>query len=108
MRMHEVKHMMDTFERAILHDGFSVVECLSECVMFYNGSFDDSTPRKGGVYEVIDETQHDVSDDIAAFKLADLPSPGKFGVFYDVDRPSKNELEQRWIDSTQAKLGGKS
>jgi 2-oxoglutarate ferredoxin oxidoreductase subunit beta len=34
----QVKHMMDTFERAILHDGFSVVECLSECVMFYPGS----------------------------------------------------------------------
>jgi 2-oxoglutarate/2-oxoacid ferredoxin oxidoreductase subunit beta len=104
----QVKHMMDTFERAILHDGFSVVECLSECVMFYAGSFDDSTPRKGGVYDTIDETQHDVKDDVAAFKLADLPSPGKFGVFYEVDRPTKNALEQKWIDSSQAKLAGLS
>lgn len=104
----QVKHMVDTFERAIKHDGFSVVECLSECVMFYEGSFDDSTPRKGGTYEIIDETQHDVKDDVAAFKLADLPSPGKFGVYYEVDRPTKNALEQKWIDDTQAKLAGVS
>ncbi|SKA99639.1 2-oxoglutarate ferredoxin oxidoreductase subunit beta [Prosthecobacter debontii] len=104
----QVKHMTDTFERAIKHDGFSVVECLSECVMFYSGSFDDSTPRKGGVYDLIDETQHDVTDDVAAFKLADLPTPGKFGVFYQVQRPTKNELEQKWIDATQSKLGGLS
>jgi 2-oxoglutarate/2-oxoacid ferredoxin oxidoreductase subunit beta len=104
----QVKHMVDTFERAIKHDGFSVVECLSECVMFYEGSFDDSTPRKGGTYEIIDETQHDVKDDVAAFKLADLPSPGKFGVYYEVDRPTKNALEQKWIDDTQAKLAGTS
>ncbi|GEP41904.1 thiamine pyrophosphate-dependent enzyme [Brevifollis gellanilyticus] len=101
----QVKHMVDTFERAIKHDGFSVVECLSECVMFYEGSFDDSTPRKGGTYEIIDEAQHDVKDDVAAFQLADLPSPGKFGVFYEVQRPTKNALEQKWIDETQAKLG---
>ncbi len=104
----QVKHMVDTFERAIKHDGFSVVECLSECIMFYEGSFDDSWPKKGGAFEIIDETQHDVKDDVAAFKLADLPSPGKFGVFYDVDRPTKNALEQKWIDDTQTKLAGTS
>jgi len=104
----QVKHMVDTFERAIKHDGFSVVECLSECVMFYEGSFDDSTPRKGGTYDIIDETQHNVQDDIAAYQLADLPSPGKFGVFYEVQRPTKNALEQKWIDETQAKLAGAS
>ncbi|HYF35243.1 MAG TPA: pyruvate ferredoxin oxidoreductase, partial [Prosthecobacter sp.] len=104
----QVKHMVDTFERAILHDGFSVVECLSECVMFFDGAFNDSTPRKGGVYDVIDETQHDVTDDVAAFKLADLPAPGKFGVFYEVQRPTKNALEQRWIDDTRSKLAGAS
>jgi 2-oxoglutarate ferredoxin oxidoreductase subunit beta len=104
----QVKHMVDTFERAILHDGFSVVECLSECIMFYEGSFNDSWPKKGGTFDIIDETQHNVKDDVAAFQLADLPSPGKFGVFYDVDRPTKNALEQKWIDDTQAKLAGMS
>ncbi len=101
----QVKHMEAMFERAILHDGFSVVECLSECVMFYAGAFDDSTPRKGGVYETIDETQHDVTDDLAAFKIADNLTPGKFGVFYEVKRPTKNALEQKWIDESQAKNG---
>jgi 2-oxoglutarate ferredoxin oxidoreductase subunit beta len=104
----QVKHMEAMFERAILHDGFSVVECLSECVMFYPGAFDDSTPRKGGAFEVIDETQHDVTDDVAAFKLSENLLPGKFGVFYQVKRPTKNALEQKWIDDTQAKLGGVS
>ncbi len=66
------------FERAILHDGFSVVECLSECVMFYAGTF----------------------------KMAENLAPGKFGVYYQVNRPTKNALEQKWIDETQSKLGG--
>ena len=104
----QVKHMEQLFERAILHDGFSVVECLSECVMFYPGAFDDGNPRKGGVFETIDETQHDVTDDIAAFKLADQQYPGKFGVFYQVKLPTKNALEQKWIDESQGKLAGVS
>lgn len=113
-----VKHMEEMFERAIKHKGFSVVECLSECVMFYPGAFDNSIPRKGGVYEVIpekkndgtpeDADRHDTSSELEAFKLADLQYPGKFGVFYQSERPSKNELEQKWIDSTRAKLDGTS
>lgn len=104
----QVKHMDELFTRAIEHDGFSVIECLSECTMFYPGAFDDGNPRKGGAFDVIDESQHDVKDDVAAFKLADLPSPGKFGVFYQVNRPTKNDLEQKWIDDTQSKLSGVS
>jgi 2-oxoglutarate ferredoxin oxidoreductase subunit beta len=104
----QVAHMMEIFSRAIRHDGFSVVECLSECVIFYPGAFDDSIPRKGGAFDVIDETQHDKTDEIAAFRLARLPNPGKFGVFYEISRPTKNALEQKWIDDTQAKLGGLS
>jgi 2-oxoglutarate ferredoxin oxidoreductase subunit beta len=76
--------------------------------MFYEGSFDDSWPKKGGAFNIIDETEHDVKDDIAAFKIADEPSPGKFGVFYQVERPTKNAMEQKWIDDTQSKLGGVS
>ena len=104
----QVKHMEAMFERAILHDGFSVVECLSECVMFYAGAFDDSWPKKGGTFDTIDETQHDVTDDQAAFKLAENLAPGKFGVYYQVNRPTKNALEQKWIDDTQSKLVGVS
>lgn len=104
----QVKHMEEMFTRAIQHDGFSVVECLSECVMFYSGAFDNSTPRKGGVFETIDETQHDVTNHVDAFRIADNLHPGKFGVYYKVDRPTKNVLEQKWIDDTQSKLVGVS
>jgi 2-oxoglutarate ferredoxin oxidoreductase subunit beta len=104
----QVKHMEAMFERAILHDGFSVVECLSECVMFYPGAFDDSWPKKGGAFELVDETQHNVTDENAAFKLAENLFPGKFGVYYQVNRPTKNALEQKWIDDTQAKVAGMS
>ncbi len=102
----QVAHMMNVFERAILHDGFSVVECLSECTMFFPAAFDDSQPRKGGVWDTIDETQHDVTDEGAAFKLADLPAPGKFGLYYQTQRPTKNTSEWNYMAETQAKLGG--
>lgn len=111
----QVKHMMEVFERAILHPGFSVVEVLSECVVFYPGIFDDGNPRKGGEFDVIEEKQwddseedkarHDVSDENAAYQLATLRYPGKFGVFYETDRPTKNQLEQQWIDSSKEKVG---
>lgn len=114
----QVKHMMEVFERAILHPGFSVVEVLSECVIFYPGAFDDGNPRKGGTFDLIEEKKwdntpedaerHDVSDENAAYRLASLQYPGKFGVFYETDRPTKNQLEQQWIDSTREKVGDAS
>ena len=112
----QVNHMCEMYERAIKHQGFSVVETLSECIMFYPGAFDDGYPRKGGVFETIaekkhdntpeDEARHDVTDEAAAYKIAGLQYPGKFGVFYDVDRPTKNALEYKWIESTRAKMNG--
>ena len=114
----QVKHMMQVFERAILPPGFSVVEVLSECVVFYPGIFDDGNPRKGGEFEIIeekvgdgsseDDARHDVTDGNAAYELASLQYPGKFGVFYQDRRPTKNELEQNWIDSSQEKVGDAS
>jgi len=94
----KVKHMMDVFEQAILHPGFSVVEVLSECVIFYKGAFDPANDRKGGEFVEIDES-YDPSDSQAAFALAAEDFPGKFGVFYKEERPTKNDLEQKWIDS---------
>jgi 2-oxoglutarate ferredoxin oxidoreductase subunit beta len=111
-------HMIAMMERAADHEGFSVVEILSECVEFYPGAFDAGNPRKGGAFTLIDEKKwdnspeddkrHDVTDEIAAYKLADLPFPGLFGVFYDVDRPTKNALEKKWIDSSREKMAGAS
>jgi len=87
----QVNHMIEMMEKAARHDGFSVVEILSECVEFYEGAFDAGNPRKGGQFRLVEN--HDPSDLVAAYKLASEPWPGLFGVFYDGKRPSKNELE---------------
>ena len=114
----QVNHMIQMIERAMDHDGFSVVECLSECIEFFPGAFDAGNPRKGGEFKVIDEKKwddtpedegrHDVTDEIAAYRLADLSFPGVFGVFYEIDRPTKNALERKWIESTRTKLNNAS
>jgi len=114
----QVKHMMEMIERAMDHQGFSVIECLSECVEFYPDVFDPADPKKGGSFELIqekkwdntpeDELRHDVTDELAAYKLAQLPFPGVFGVFYQSDRPTKNALEKKWIETTREKTGNLS
>jgi len=111
----QINHMIQMIERAMDHDGFSVIECLSECVEFYPGAFDPANPRKGGEFKLIDEKKwdgtpedeprHDVTDEIAAYRLANVPFPGLFGVFFESDRPTKNALERKWIESTRKKLG---
>jgi 2-oxoglutarate/2-oxoacid ferredoxin oxidoreductase subunit beta len=106
----QVKHMNEMFERSILHPGFAIVETLSECTMFYPGAFDDGNPRKGGVFELVDETTQDLTSTAAALALAEDNSPGKFGVYYKVKRPTKNELEWEWVNDAQSKtpdLSGK-
>ena len=55
-----------------------------------------------------DELRHDVTDELAAYKLAQLPFPGVFGVFYESDRPTKNALEKKWIESSREKVGNAS
>jgi 2-oxoglutarate/2-oxoacid ferredoxin oxidoreductase subunit beta len=111
----QINHMIQMIERAMDHDGFSVIECLSECVEFYPGAFDPANPRKGGEFKLIeekkwdgtleDENRHDVTDEIAAYRLASVAFPGLFGVFFENDRPTKNAFERKWIETTRAKLG---
>lgn len=99
-------HLLQMMEAAMDHDGFSVVECLSECVEFYEGAFDASNPRKGGKFELV-PADHDVTDENAAFKLAGAPFPGYFGVFYKSDRPTKNKLEADINAQHRAKVADK-
>ncbi len=109
----QIKHMMEMYQRAINHNGFSVIECLSECVEFYAGAFDAGNPRKGGEFNLIDEKKfdgtpededrHDTSDSMAAYQLADMEWPGIFGVFYEKDRPTKNDLENGIIKKAREK-----
>jgi len=99
-------HVLQMMEAAMDHDGFSFIECLSECVEFYEGAFDASNPRKGGVFNTVPAT-HDVTDEIAAYKLAGEPFPGHFGVFYKVNRPTKNAREATIIASHREKVKDK-
>ncbi|HEV7927016.1 MAG TPA: thiamine pyrophosphate-dependent enzyme [Verrucomicrobiae bacterium] len=99
-------HLLQMMEAAMDHDGFSVIECLSECVEFYDGAFDASNPRKGGKFELV-PASHDVTDENAAYKLADAPFPGHFGIFYKSNRPTKNKLEADINAGMMAKVAGK-
>jgi 2-oxoglutarate ferredoxin oxidoreductase subunit beta len=98
-------HVLAMMEAAMDHDGFSFIECLSECVEFYEGAFDASNPRKGGVFNEVPKT-HDVTDELAAYKLAGEPFPGSFGIFYKVSKPTKNAKEAEIIKSYQSKVTG--
>jgi 2-oxoglutarate ferredoxin oxidoreductase subunit beta len=110
----QVNHMVDMMLRAAQHDGFSVVEILSECVEFFEGAFDGANPRKGGAFPTIelkkndgspeDAARHDPADEVAAFRLAQEAWPGKFGVFYENrTRPTKNALERQLVENAREK-----
>jgi 2-oxoglutarate ferredoxin oxidoreductase subunit beta len=101
---HLPNHVLEMFEKAMDHDGFSVIECLSECTEFYPGAFDAANPRKGGVFQLV-PANHDATDELAAYKLAMAPFPGYFGVFYRVQRATKNALEASLISNARAKAG---
>ena len=98
-------HLLQMMEAAMDHDGFSVIECLSECVEFYEGAFDGANPRKGGTFNAVPET-HDVTDELAAYELADQAWPGSFGIFYKVNRPTKNANEAKINADAQQKTKG--
>jgi 2-oxoglutarate ferredoxin oxidoreductase subunit beta len=115
----QVNHMTDMMLRAAKHDGFSVVEILSECVEFFEGAFDAANPRKGGAWNLIDEKKHDgtpedakrhdTSDEVAAFNLANQAWPGSFGVFYEnKNRKTKNALEAELIAKAKERTKGAS
>jgi len=92
-------------EAAMDHEGFSFIECLSECVEFYEGAFDASNPRKGGVFNLV-PPDHDVTNEVAAYKLADQPFPGSFGIFYKVNKPTKNAKEAAVNAAAMEKVKG--
>ncbi len=100
-------HLLATMEAAMDHDGFSFIQCLSECVEFHPGAFDSAMPRKGGVFNEVPK-EHDASDEYAAYKLSDSEWPGLFGVFYRTNRPTKNASEAKIISDYRAKTAGQA
>jgi 2-oxoglutarate/2-oxoacid ferredoxin oxidoreductase subunit beta len=99
---HLPNHVMEMMEKAMAHDGFSVIECLSECTEFYPGAFDAANPRKGGAFNLV-PADHSVTDEVAAYKLAMAPFPGYFGIFYQEQRPTKNAMEAKLIADSKAR-----
>ncbi len=98
-------HVLQMMEAAMDHDGFGFIECLSECVEFYEGAFDAANPRKGGVFNEVPKT-HDVTDELAAYKLASDPFPGYFGIFYKATKPTKNAKEAEIQHKLMEKIKG--
>jgi 2-oxoglutarate ferredoxin oxidoreductase subunit beta len=98
-------HVLAMMEAAMDHDGFSFIQCLSECVEFFPGAFDAATPRKGGTFNQV-PAEHDVTDELAAYKLADQPFPGCFGILFKSSAPTKNANEAKIIAEQRAKVGG--
>ena len=85
-------HVLAMMEAAMDHDGFSFIECLSECVEFYEGAFDAANPRKGGMFMEVPKN-HDATDEVNAYQLAGADFPGYFGIFYNINKPTKNAKE---------------
>ncbi len=98
-------HVLQMMEAATDHDGFGFIECLSECVEFYAGAFDAANPRKGGQFNLV-PADHDATNELAAYKLADEPFPGSFGIFYQVKKPTKNLREAEIQNAARAKVQG--
>lgn len=98
-------HVLKMMEAAMEHDGFSVIECLSECIEFFEGAFDAANPRKGGKFNEV-PADHDVTSEEAAYKLAGEAWPGSFGIFYKASRPTKNALEAQINASARTKVQG--
>ena len=74
---------------------------------FFAGAFDASNPRKGGEFSLVPE-DHDPIDEAAAYALASEDFPGRFGIFYQMQRPTKNALEAGVIEAAQGKFEGKA
>ena len=98
-------HILQMMEAAADHDGFSFIECLSECVEFYEGAFDGANPRKGGAFVPV-PAEHDVTNEVAAYTLANQPFPGYFGLFYKVSKPTKNTKEAEVANKAKAPFSG--
>lgn len=80
-------HMTKVITLAIKHKGFSYVNILSPCVT-YRGS-EQYQIIKGNMAHIDDS--HDLSDDVAAWKMISTPGKYLMGVIYKKPRPTYNE-----------------
>ena len=49
---------------------------------------------------------HDVTDELAAYKLASADFPGHFGILYQINKPTKNARALEINPNAQSKFAG--
>jgi len=98
-------HVLAMMEAAMDHDGFSFIECLSECVEFYEGAFDAANPRKGGMFMEIPKN-HDATDEVSAYQLAGADFPGYFGIFLQHQQAHQEREGSRHQQAAMEKVKG--
>src|SRR5438876_58754 len=82
-------HVLQMMEAAINHDKFSFVKCLNKYIEFYKNAFNASNPRKNNVFNAV-PTDHDVTNELATYKLTNEPFPNYFNLFYKITKTTKN------------------
>jgi len=81
-----IKHMTDTFNRAIRHSGFSFVQVLSPCVTFRGKSQFQDYKSDATVY--LQDTDYDCRNYQSAFEVITGENPFQLGVIYHVHSDS--------------------
>ena len=64
-----------------------------------------ANPRKGGAFNEVPKN-HDVSNELEAYKLAGADFPGYFGIFYKNNKPTKNAKEADISKTVMEKIRG--
>jgi len=92
----KAKELTDLLVQAIQHEGFSFVDVLSPCPTFNKvDTFKYYAERAAAI-----PSEHDVTDKLAALRLALEPEKHYLGVYYQVSRPT---LEQR-VEASRQKV----
>jgi len=83
----DVQHLKELIKRAILHEGFAVVDVIQPCVTFY----DARQWFKERAYK-LEEKSHDPSDFRAALEKSLEAERVPLGVIYEVEKPAFENL----------------
>jgi 2-oxoglutarate ferredoxin oxidoreductase subunit beta len=93
-------------EAAMDHDGFSFVECLSECVEFYEGAFDCVATRAKAAYSTPCPPITMSLTKWPPYNWRASRSPVSFGIFYKATKATKNAKEAEINKAAMEKTKG--
>ncbi|MEM3671298.1 MAG: thiamine pyrophosphate-dependent enzyme [Thermoprotei archaeon] len=89
------KHLSMLYREAIKHRGFALVDTLSPCVTWHD-IYDEVRAK---MYK-LDDTGHDPSDPVAAYRKMTEPDKIPLGIFYrNEEKPSFEELMASMLNS---------